>query len=122
MFVTAPQPQRRSLERFHAKITGQDSKTKRYRISLKGKLGYISNEYVKMDASKVPESETSSQGHGNDQLPNAKTWSAFEASKKGQAFYKSKGFKTTRTVFNGVNHHAYDLASVMKQGLKTGGL
>lgn len=59
---------------------------------------------------------------GTGQSSNAKEWSAFEASKKGQSFYKSKGFKTSRTVLNGVDHHSYDLASVMKQGLKKGGL
>lgn len=59
---------------------------------------------------------------GTGQSSNAKTWSAFEASKKGQAFYKSKGFRSSRTVLNGKDHHSYDLASVMNQGLKKGGL
>lgn len=35
-------------------ITGQDSKTKWYRISYKGKTGYISNKYVKLDPVKAP--------------------------------------------------------------------
>lgn len=59
---------------------------------------------------------------GTGQSSNAQTWSAFEASKKGQDFYKSKGFKTSRTVLEGQNHHSYDIASVMEIGLKAGGL
>ena len=59
---------------------------------------------------------------GVGQSSNAQSWSAFEAGKRGQAFYKSKGFKTTRTVLNGADHHSYNLADIMNIGLKKSGL
>lgn len=62
-------------------------------------------------------------GHkdGAGQSSNAQTWSAFEASKKGKAFYSSKGFKTSRTVVK-ADHHSYNIADIMNKGLAKGGL
>lgn len=57
---------------------------------------------------------------GYGQSSNANAWSAHKASSKGRSFYKSKGFKTTRTVLAGKDHHSYNLASVMDTGLKAG--
>ena len=58
---------------------------------------------------------------GAGQSSNAQSWSAYNATNQGRNFYKSKGFKTSRTVLSGQNHHSYNLASIMNIGLKKGG-
>ncbi|RKW70643.1 SH3 domain-containing protein [Galactobacter caseinivorans] len=60
----------------------------------------------------------SKDGYG--QSSNANEWSAYKASAKGRGYFTSKGFKTTRTVLAGKNHHSYNLASVMETGFKAG--
>lgn len=60
----------------------------------------------------------SKDGYG--QSSNANAWSAYKASAKGRGFFTSKGFKTTRSVLAGKNHHSYNLASVMETGFKAG--
>ena len=50
---------------------------------------------------------------GRDRQP---TWSAHRATAQGAALYKSKGFKTTRTVLNGLGHHDYNMATLMDAG------
>lgn len=58
---------------------------------------------------------------GFGQSVNAGGWSAYNASANGRAFFKSKGFKTTRTVLQGKGHHDYYLPSIMEIGFKAGG-
>ncbi|WP_089772013.1 SH3 domain-containing protein [Ruania alba] len=55
---------------------------------------------------------------GVGQSSNAQSWSAYTASAQGRSLYKSKGFRTSRTVLRGQDHHSYNLASVLEAGLK----
>lgn len=58
---------------------------------------------------------------GAGQSANASTWSAYTATAQGQALYKAKGLKTSRTVLAGQDHHDYNLAKIMDAGLKLAG-
>ncbi|MDR2256201.1 MAG: SH3 domain-containing protein [Arthrobacter sp.] len=58
---------------------------------------------------------------GTGQSLNAATWSAHRATAQGAALYKSKGFKTTRTVLAGLGHHDYNMSTLMDAGFKKAG-
>lgn len=53
---------------------------------------------------------------------NPPTWSAMDAAKRGQAAFRSAGFKDTRlTTLSGVNHHGYNLAGQLSTFLNEQG-